>query len=233
MVALAASSSALADTYVPTTSLAESTNFRPMPCLGAGKGYAGLISSAATVTNVSGKGVKTLTITINAGLLFTWAPFDSNAVSYLGEKAMAQSLTLPAGATSAEIPVIVPLLGSDGSISAVSTTASASFTAISTSKYAGDLTIGDFACVANALQPAVTAIPASVTTSLKQLMTAAAKIGAAGAITSEISQSGLDGFATLLAGGVSTVDAILSLPGISSYIDSYTAILNQVNAATP
>jgi hypothetical protein len=117
---------------------------------------------------------------VKAGLLFVYqAVKDTTLPSFIGMQTINQRLTVPRTQT-ADFPVTVPVLGSDGSVSSVGTTATVMLTDLGNNKVSGDLGLGDFSC-AGPLQPAAGTIPAEVSAALKGLIDSASQAGAAGA----------------------------------------------------
>src|SRR5690349_7974111 len=147
VAALAATTSAFADSKPAAAPpvYGQNMNFKPMPCLGAGSWAAGLITTTFTVKSSGGKGYKTLTVGVKAGLLFVYqATKDTTLPSYIGMQVINQTLTLPLGTQTADFPVTVPVVGSDGSVSSVGTTATVMLTDLGNNKVSGDLGLGDF-----------------------------------------------------------------------------------------
>src|SRR3954470_20722154 len=98
--ALAATTSAFADSKPAANppSYGQNMNFRPMPCLGAGTWAAGLITTAFTVKSAGGKTIKSVNVTVKAGVLFVYtAQKDPSLPSYIGMQSISQTLTLPLG----------------------------------------------------------------------------------------------------------------------------------------
>src|SRR5438445_361735 len=142
VAALAACTGALADSNpAPVPVISQNSNFRAMPCLGAGRGFAGLLTSAVSVKNATGMGVRSMSVSVQAGVLFVYQPNDTAQASYIGVQQISKSLSVPVGTASLDIPVSIPVVGSNGSASAVATTATVTFTQTSKGQYAGDVAL--------------------------------------------------------------------------------------------
>jgi hypothetical protein len=76
----------LADSKQPAPEpvLSQSANFRAMPCLGAGRGFAGRISSSFTAESSGGKAYKTVNVSVQAGPLFAFQANDPAQPSFIG-----------------------------------------------------------------------------------------------------------------------------------------------------
>src|SRR4051794_16146144 len=193
VAALAACTGALADNKpapAPEAVISSGGTYKAMPCLGAarGIGHGGLMMSAVTVKNAAAKGYKAVNVSVRAGVLFTYVPDAATSASFIGVQLVNQSVTVPVGTTTIDFPVSVPLLGTDGSLSAVETTATLTLTQTSKTAYSGDFVLGEFVCGANVIRPAVTPLNAGVTAALTGLINSASGAGAAGAIATAIAQ---------------------------------------------
>lgn len=240
--ALLACTAAFAEGPAAGPVLAQSSNFHALPCLGAGTGFAGLMTTTFTVKSAGGHGYVTLSGNVRAGLLFTYQPNDPAQASYVGVQIVNQTISVPATSpattASVDFPVTVPVIGSDGSVSQVTTTATATFTPDRGHTYDGDLTIGgEFGCVADALRPAVAPIPAAASAALVNLVDAASQAGAAGAVASSLAQNTSSrAFATFNAmltspNGVQLVDSMLASPFAVAQLNGLATFFGQLNAA--
>lgn len=246
MLAVAASlvacTAALAEGPADGPVLAQSSNFHAMPCLGAGTGFAGLMTTTFTVNSARGHGYVTPSGNVGAGLLLTYQPNDAAQASYVGVQLVDQTIsvpvTSPATLVSVDFPITVPVIGSDGSVSQVTTTGTATFTPDQGHTYDGDLTIGSgFGCVPDALRLAVAPIPAAASSALVNLVNPASQAGAAGAIANSLAQNTSSReFATFNAmltspNGVQLVDSMLASPFAVAQPNGLATFFAQLNAA--
>lgn len=188
--ALAIAGGALAGSPA-VTSLSEAVNYTPMPCFGLPDAFSATIRTTTTVTSASGRVQRdgTVLATIKAGILLTVQPNDPEAVSYIGGAAIEQSAVVPTDTQMAEIPVAIPVVGSDGSLSAAATVEMVFSTAVSGKKVQVAAMTGDVVCGDATPAPGIAVAP-ETQAAFKELIVAAGGPAAAQYLSGAIAKIG-------------------------------------------
>jgi hypothetical protein len=114
LAALAFTSAALAGL---TTFSSQQGNLSPLPCLGAMKKFAGVITITTVAQTLRARDDAHNHRKIDAqnNLCFRFDPNDATLPSYTGTQVVSQHLMLDSSAESLDIPLTLELRGSDGS----------------------------------------------------------------------------------------------------------------------
>lgn len=226
-----ASGSALAGGKSPVAlpQVGQAGNNDPMPCVGLLDPYSGSINTFTTVTKTSGKPRRDgIEVSISAGLLVTVQPNDPAGVSFIGTEALDETVLVPTGAQMAQLPVTIPLLGSDGSAtSVVSVELVFAITPAAGGKLEVVAVTGDVSC-APGVVPVSSGAPLEpdAATAFRRLVDSASGVGAASLLSAAVAGPGASG-----APGKSheVIKKWLDSPYSAKRIASLTATLDAAN----